>query len=202
MTAIDFAPLGGGSAQYQNRVTVKGSYSEDGSGLVWFAANPTSFEANYQANNPKYILIQPGIAPSLDMPSSDGSYSGTSSTTTTTKNPDGSVTDRTENRATGTVTTAAMFPDGSQAVVEAKKGGSSVAKGDAEERRDRHRQRRCQGKGGGGGQAGSGCGQLRPGERSRGPRPHSSASCRKGSADRPVCQRRMACLCPCPMARR
>lgn len=128
LTAIGFAPLGGGSAQYQNRVTVKGSYSEDGSGLFGFATNPTSFEANYQANNPKYILIQPGTAPTPDTPSSGGSSSGTSSTTTTTKNPDGSVTDRTENRVTGTVTTTTRFPDGSQTVVEAKKDGSSVTK--------------------------------------------------------------------------
>ena len=117
LTAIGFAPLGNGSAQYQNNVTVRGSYSEDGTELFGFTTNPTSFEATYLADNPKYILIQPDQASVPNPPS-------TITTTTTTQNPDGSTSTRMEDPATGTVTETTEYPDGSRTRVETKADGT------------------------------------------------------------------------------
>lgn len=57
--------------------------------------------------------------------SGGGSYTPPASTTTaTTKNPDGSTTTKTENKNTGAVTETTKYADGSQTVVETKKDGT------------------------------------------------------------------------------
>lgn len=58
--------------------------------------------------------------------SGSGSGSGISSTTSTTKNPDGSTTTRTENNNTGTVVETTKYKDGSQTVVETRTDGTVI----------------------------------------------------------------------------
>lgn len=57
LIAIGFAPFGNKNAVYQNKVIIKGSYSESGTDLVSFSPSTTSFSADSYANNPKEALI-------------------------------------------------------------------------------------------------------------------------------------------------
>ena len=87
--------------------------------------NIVPYQSNSGDSNIPSVPEVPSIPdfPSIPNNGISGGSSGTI-TSTTTKNPDGSTTTKTEDKATGTVTETTKNPDGSQTKVETEKDGT------------------------------------------------------------------------------
>lgn len=97
------------------------SWDDPGTTPVGNVGNNT-FSATYTPEDTgNYNMLQQSLTISVR---SSGSSGGSSITTETTKNPDGSTTITVTNKVTGTVTETTKFPDGSKEVVETTKDGT------------------------------------------------------------------------------